>query len=57
MWDRKHAQDKLPDSVGKSRHELSDSEKVAIVHLGFYTYEDYGKAIKKSINEFSDYDY
>jgi hypothetical protein len=56
-WDGKYYtefKDTVPDSVSKGRDELSSSEKVAIVHLGFYTYEDYGKTLKKSINEFSD---
>jgi hypothetical protein len=60
VWNGKyHAEykDKLPESVHQSRYELSDTAKVAIVHLGFYAYEDYGKMWKKSVSEFSDYVY
>jgi hypothetical protein len=60
VWDGKyHAEykEKLPESVGKTRDELSDVEKVAIVCLGFYAYEDYHKLLKQSVNAFSDYEY
>jgi hypothetical protein len=60
IWDGKYHKenkDKLPESLKQSRDELSDTAKIAIVHLGFYAYEDYGKAFKKSVNEFSDYVY
>jgi hypothetical protein len=60
VWDGKyHAQykDQLPESVHQSPDELSDEEKVAIVHLGFYGYEDYRKMFKKAVLEFSDYSY
>ena len=60
VWDGKyHAQfkDKLPASVKKDRAALSDDEKVAIVHLGFYAYEDYKKQFTHSAKEFCDYAY
>lgn len=59
IWDSKYHvdKDKLPTSVSKRRDELSDIEKVAIVHLGFYAYEDYRKLIDQAVGRFSDYDY
>jgi hypothetical protein len=60
IWDGKYHEDfkdKLPESVGKTRDELSATEKIAIVHLGFYAYEDYGKMFKKSVHDFGDYVY
>jgi len=51
-WDNKYYKDfesKLPSSLNKQRNELSDDEKVAIVDLGFYGYEDYGKIVKAKI--------
>ncbi len=57
-WDGKYHKEyknRLPESVKKARDELSDTEKIAIVNLGFYAYEDYAKTFKKSVNEFSDY--
>ena len=51
-WDNKYYQDykdKLPESLKEARSELKDDEKVAIVDLGFYAYEDYGKIIKTKI--------
>ncbi len=60
VWDGKYHQEykaKLPDSAHAGRQDLSDTEKVAIVHLGFHAYEDYGKLFKTSVREFSDYVY
>jgi len=60
VWDAKyHVQfkDKLPASLTKDRAALSDDEKVAIVHLGFYAYEDYKKQFTHSAKEFCDYAY
>ena len=60
VWDGKYHveyKDKLPASVNESRLDLSATEKVAIVHLGFYAYEDYKKLFKKSVGQFNDYVY
>jgi hypothetical protein len=51
IWDgrcRRDFKDKLPESLGKSPDELTAAEKVSIVRLGFYAYEDYAKAFKKA---------
>jgi hypothetical protein len=47
----------LPDSARKTRDELTASEKIAIVHLGLYAYENYAKAFGRAVAEFSDYTY
>jgi hypothetical protein len=60
IWDGKYHhefKEKLPDSARKARDELTASEKVAIVHLGFYAYEDYAKVFGKAVAEFSDFIY
>jgi hypothetical protein len=60
VWDAKYHEaykDKLPESVHMTRHQLSDVEKVSIIHLGFYAYEDYGKLFKTSAQKFCDYVY
>lgn len=59
-WDGKYNKPfdgQLPASVDKDRDALSDEEKVAIVHLGFFAYEDYKKQFKNSAHEFADYSY
>lgn len=51
IWDGKyHAAfaDKLPESLGKRPSDFTASERVAIVHLGFYAYEDYPAAFRKA---------
>jgi hypothetical protein len=51
IWDgrcRRDFRDKLPESLGKSRDELTAVEKVSIVRLGFHAYEDYAKAFKRA---------
>lgn len=56
-WDHKHRNefDDYPDSVGKDRNELTPEEKVAIVHLGFYAYEEYAHQFQQQRIEFADY--
>lgn len=46
-------EEKLPESVGKTREELTAAEKFAIVYLGFYAYEDYGKIFEHTFRKFS----
>jgi hypothetical protein len=60
IWDGKYHHEfkvNLPDSARKTRDELTASEKIAIVHLGLYAYEDYAKAFGRAVAEFSDYTY
>lgn len=59
-WDGKYDprnEAKRPGSVKKNRAALSDAEKVSIVHLGFFAYEDYKKQFDKSVSEFADFTY
>ncbi len=49
-WDGKYDErnaSKRPESVTKNRAQLSDAEKVAIVHLGFFAYEDYKEEVRQ----------
>lgn len=51
IWDGKYHSafaDKLPESLKKTFYEFTAEERVAIVHLGFYAYEDYPKAFRKA---------
>ena len=60
IWDGKffkENEDKLPESVDKTRDELTAAERIAIVHLGFCAYEDYKKVFANSVQKFSDYTY
>lgn len=49
LWDCRYrlADEALPASVSKHWTELTAPEKVAIVHLGFATYEDYRTSFRK----------
>jgi len=58
LWNMKYEeenQSKLPDSIHKTRSELVPTELIAIVHLGFYAYEDYGKHFKKGLSKNADF--
>jgi hypothetical protein len=60
VWDGKYHKEykeKLPDSVGELRSELTDAEMSAIVNLGFYAFEDYRHHFKKKVLSFADYTY
>lgn len=59
-WDAKYQPSReatRPESIKKSRAQLSDPEKVAIVHLGFFAYEDYKKQFDQSVSNFADFRY
>lgn len=51
-WDYKYEDLKLiPPSAKKKRDELTPAEKIAIVHLGFRAYGDYGRSVKEGCRE------
>lgn len=56
-WDQKHrpAFTDFPESVQAKRLDLSPEERVAIVHLGFYAYEEYKSTFEKHRIEFANY--
>lgn len=58
VWNKKYEEEmqaNLPASINKSRTELAPAELIAIVHLGFYAYEDYGKKFHKGLEENADF--
>jgi ribosome recycling factor len=58
VWDGKydhHFRDQLPDSLSKSVLDLTPAERVAIIHLGFATYDEYRKRFTKNVSQFADY--
>lgn len=47
----------VPASARKGVGDLTAEEKIAIVHLGFYSYHDYATAFARSARRFADYDF
>ena len=58
VWNMKYEPEiaaNLPASLKKSRGEWEAAEMVAIVHLGFYAYEDYAKLYNKMQAKYANY--
>jgi len=58
VWNMKYrseTESRIPSSVTRPRRELESHELLAIVHLGFFAYEDYGELYAASAEAYANY--